>query len=424
MIRTRPVGDSKTAASSWRNRTPNASANRATYAGWSPAYSLFPNTAHTGADMRARIVRTTVPNASMSFRSVVSPASRNRSTGPRRSRSAVTAGRCSFPWTSPTAAIRTDAPNVGRVDEQVALRLGCDRRLAAVDRGEVPHAEHRLHHVEWTRVAHARNRRHQVVHAPAVVREDADAFDAQEGGVPREDHVRIEEVLDRGRERRLGLGRPNGVMVPREHDDGDAVREVRDHPCERLVLTVDVIDCEFLVLTRVDADAVHDVSAHDEVADRPGDLVGAPEPCGHFRPLVLEECAAPDVNVGHERRADVVTGSSERLDGRQVRPNDRLGDHEPSVVDGPDDSDDFIQDGDLRGDGRLRRKEDRDPVRLVLDFQDPVAVLRRAHVRDDADDPHLARRSAGLRDLLGPREVVAGPPPCAPGLATGAGRTR
>src|SRR5439155_165224 len=82
---------------------------------------------------------------------------------------------------------------------------------------------------------------------------------------------------------------------------------IGDHPCEGLVLTVDVIDCEFLVLTRVDADAVHDVSAHDEVADRPGDLVGAPEPCGHFRPLVLEECAAPDVNVGHERRADVVT---------------------------------------------------------------------------------------------------------------------
>jgi len=57
----------------------------------------------------------------------------------------------------------------------------------------------------------------------------------------------------------------------------------------------------------------------------------------------------------------------------------------------------------------ISEKEDRDPVRLVLDFQDPVAVLRRAHVRDDADDPHLARRSAGLRDLLGPREVVAGP---------------
>src|SRR2546426_1268578 len=215
-----------------------------------------------------------------------------------------------------------------------------------------------------------------------------------------------------------------GVMVPREHDDGDAVREVRDHPCERLVLTVDVIDCEFLVLTRVDADAVHDVSAHDEVADRPGDLVGAPEPCGHFRPLVLEECAAPDVNVGHERRADVVTGSSERLDGRQVWPNDRLGDHEPSVVDGPDDSDDFVQDGDLRGDGRLRRKEDRDPVRLVLDFQDPVAVLRRAHVRDDADDPHLARRSAGLRDLLGPPQVVAGaaPIPQGPGAVPGVTR--
>src|SRR3989441_6920746 len=230
MIRTAPEGDSKTAASSWRNRTPNASANRATYAGWSPAYSLFPKTAQTGADTRARIVRTTVPNASMSFRSVVSPASRNRSTGPRRSRSAVTAGRCSRPWTSPTAAIRTGAPNVGRVDEpfprlelphdrlarrevddrearghrldvphllvrrlslprrriheddpailvhaggvhvarredvrdllddQVVFRLRRDRRLAAVDRREVAHAEHGLHRVDRTRVAHARNR--------------------------------------------------------------------------------------------------------------------------------------------------------------------------------------------------------------------------------------------------------------------------
>src|SRR6266571_366199 len=293
MMRTRPAGDSKIAASSCRKRMPNASANRATYVGWSPAYSLFPKTAQTGADTRVRIVRTTVPNASMSFRSVVSPASRNKSTAPRRSRSALTPARFSYPWTSPTAAIRTEAPNVGPVDEtfarlefphnrlarrevddrearghgldvphllvwglglprrriheddpavlvdacgvdvagrkdvrdlvddQVVFRLGRDRRLAAVDRGEVSHAEHRLHRVERTCIAHAGNRGHQVVHAPAVVREDADPLDAQERGVPREDHVRIDEVLDRGRERGLRLGRPHGVVVSREHDDGD-----------------------------------------------------------------------------------------------------------------------------------------------------------------------------------------------------------
>ena len=148
------------------------------------------------------------------------------------------------------------------VDDQMVFGLGRDRRLAAVDRGEVAHAEHRLHRVERTRVTHPGDRGHEVVHAPAMVREDADPFEGEERGIPREDDVRIEQVLDRGRERGLRLGRTHGVVVSREHDDRDAVGEVSDHPRERLVLPVDVIDGEFLVLTRIDADPVHDVPAH------------------------------------------------------------------------------------------------------------------------------------------------------------------
>src|SRR6266571_1339613 len=398
MMRTLPPGDSKTAASSWRNRTPNASANRATYAGWSLVYSLFPKTAHTGALTLARIVRTTAPNASRSFRSVVSPASRNRSTGPSRLRSAVTAGRFSCPWTSPTAAMRTAAPNVGRVDEpfrpsefaddrltgsqvddreacghrldvphllvrrlglprrrvheddpailvhargvhvarrkdvrdllddQVVFRLRRDRRLASIDRREVAHPEHGLHRVDRTRVAHPGDRGDQVVHAPAMVRQHAHAPEAQERRVPREDHVRVEEVLNGRREGRLRFRGPHGIVVPREHDDRDAVRELRDHPGERLILTVDIVDREFLVLPRIDADAVDDVPADHEVADRRGDLVRPAEPGGHLRPLVLEEGPAPDVDVGHERGADMVARAPEGLDRRQIRSDDRSGD--------------------------------------------------------------------------------------------------
>src|SRR5207237_4235395 len=91
-----------------------------------------------GAVTRARDLRTTAPNASMSFRSVVSPASRNRSTGPSRSRSAVTRARFSCPWTSPTAATRTAAPNVGRVDEPFSRSEFPDDRLAG---GEVDDRE-------------------------------------------------------------------------------------------------------------------------------------------------------------------------------------------------------------------------------------------------------------------------------------------
>src|SRR2546426_307989 len=104
------------------------------------AAPLSPNTAPPGAVPRARIARTTASNASRSFRSVVSPASRNRSTGPSRLRSAVTAGRFSYPWTSPTAAMRTAAPNVGPVDEPFPPSEFADDRDAG---GEVDDRETR-----------------------------------------------------------------------------------------------------------------------------------------------------------------------------------------------------------------------------------------------------------------------------------------
>src|SRR5437773_5221723 len=83
------------------------------------------------------------------------------------------------------------------VDDQMVFGLGRDRRLAAVDRGEVAHAEHRLHRVERTRVTHPGDRGHEVVRAPAMLREDADPFEGEERGIAREDDVRIEQVLER-----------------------------------------------------------------------------------------------------------------------------------------------------------------------------------------------------------------------------------
>src|SRR2546430_2138113 len=112
-------------ASSCKNRTRCVAPNRATYAGWSFGYSLFPNTAAIGAEIRLRIVWRTAPYASTSFRSVVSPASRTRSTGPSRSRSAATAARFSCPWMSPTAASR-----IGRRTQAASMNLSRRSELA------------------------------------------------------------------------------------------------------------------------------------------------------------------------------------------------------------------------------------------------------------------------------------------------------
>ena len=198
-------------------------------------------------------------------------------------------------------------------------------------------------------------------------------------------------------------------MVAGEHDHRQAVRERRDHPGERLVLPVDVFDREFLVLPRVYADPVDHVANHDEVTDRPSDLVVPPEPVGHFRPFVLEERPAPDVDVGHERRPHVVARAPERPGGRDVGPDDGFRDQEPAVVDDSHDADDFVHHDGLRGEGRVRGEEDGDLVRVVFDLEDPVSVLRRPDVGDHADDPHFPRRATGLRDILGAPELAAGP---------------
>ena len=59
---------------------------------------------------------------------------------------------------------------------------------------------------------------------------------------------------------------------------------------------------EFLVLTGIDANAIHAVSREDEVLDRLRKRVGV-EPAYHLVPLGLEEGLRPHVNVGEERHA-------------------------------------------------------------------------------------------------------------------------
>ena len=106
----------------------------------------------------------------------------------------------------------------------------------------------------------------------------------------------------------LGFGRPNGVVVSRQHQALHPLGKQFEKSCKFTVLGKQVGNGEFLVLTGIDANAIHAVSREDEVLDRLRKRVGV-EPAYHLVPLGLEEGLRPHVNVGEERHAHAGFGA-------------------------------------------------------------------------------------------------------------------
>ncbi len=152
-----------------------------------------------------------------------------------------------------------------RVDQHVIPVFRRQRGLLPVTGCQKPSLQHLLHRLYRGLIAQSPYRAQYVVHAPAVIGQEEPPFQLDIDGVSGENDILREHLPYALRQCGLRFCGPHGVVVPRLHYYayvvGDLLYELR----QMSVLLVDVGNLQLLLLIRVYADSIHQISGHDDV---------------------------------------------------------------------------------------------------------------------------------------------------------------